>query len=191
MWRCPRCVTHCKDEQDACPTCQHARPEQPVDRGEEDWSDLDAMFPPKSDPSDEAAETHPLLPALHKRDVEQKISRYWSPRAFWIAAVGVMIVVMFNGAGKWEDVDFFSLLGIFVQGAVAGAALGVFVGFVGGMVSCTYQVLFSENRPPDERLAKLQSDPESRSDREDTRSDTEPSEAIRPSSSDLHPGDRP
>src|SRR4051812_30234458 len=119
MWRCPRCVTHCKDEQTACPVCKHARPDKAVDSGEKDWSDLDAMFPPKVDLADEEDQTHPLLPALHKRDVEQKLSRFWSQRAFWIAGVSLMVVISLDGVSKGKD--FFAAL---AEGAGLGAVVG-------------------------------------------------------------------
>jgi hypothetical protein len=144
------------------------------------------MFPPRPRPLED--DTHPWLPALHKRDVETK-RPVFNLRGFWITTAAITFLALVAGSGNWKS--FSDFLATLIGGAFAGAILGVAGGFVGGMIASTHQVLVADNPPPDEKLGKILTDPERGIEIEETRPDPNPNQSIRPSSPDLHPGDRP
>jgi hypothetical protein len=194
MWRCPRCVTHCKDELDACPVCRHARPERPVDRGEEDWSDLDAMFPPRSPPT----EPLPLVPDVGRRNLEQnvwtlaEILRLLKPFCF-----GLVVGVLYQLVVDWETpASTKAALRHLLPTVGRGLSLGTGIGMFAVPVWMLVRLIFFESSPSEKqqlaaRLAAENGQPDQPNETGSAETGETSTQAIRPSPSDLHPGDRP
>jgi hypothetical protein len=94
MWRCPKCVTHVKDEQVECPICRSPQPAQAPPEPDDAAPLLDELFPRK--PIDE----EPLIPALDERDLEKEpaIRKRW---IFLIGFVGAIVAAFLYD--PWES----------------------------------------------------------------------------------------
>jgi hypothetical protein len=109
---------------------------------------------PVADSIPEVPEPEPLTPALHERDIENRVPIF-SWRGFWVGFVGTFLVVVLYVAFTPDSMDN-SLGSLLVLCTFVGVALGV----LGPFLVALRELVVGEEEPPNPALRALQEEDE-------------------------------